>query len=335
MQEEEKKLLIREIFKSNNQTDSDNKYQRENKLLGREFLIDKIEKFDPKKERRVIAYISSLDISSAINIDDIAPLGGLLENIGKVNYLDLIIHSSGGDGNAAEKIVNIFRQFCKKEFRIIVPNIAKSAATIIALGSDEIVMGYTSELGPIDAQIPISVGGYLQRASAQSFIQKNKGILKDIQEAINNGTPYIGLLHQLSQSTMEPAFIEQCEKDIKFVQDLVKKWLPKYMLKKKYKEELNNGTFTQNELENKADSIAKKLTSTEEYPIHGKIIDADECEKLGLQVKKINVEDGYWKLIFELYLRADLFMKNFSRKDSMVSKIFMCKNQHLISYGVS
>ena len=40
------------------------------------------------------------------------------------------------------------------EFRVIVPDQAKSAATLIALGAKGIVMSNTSELGPIDPQVP-------------------------------------------------------------------------------------------------------------------------------------------------------------------------------------
>ena len=42
--------------------------------------------------------------------------------------------------------------------RVIVPDYAKSAGTLIALGADRIVMGETSELGPIDPQITLSDG---------------------------------------------------------------------------------------------------------------------------------------------------------------------------------
>lgn len=61
--------------------------------------------------------------------------------------LDLIIHSPGGDPQAAEQIVEYLRtQF--DSIRCFVPLQAKSAATMIALGCDEIFMGHHSELGP-------------------------------------------------------------------------------------------------------------------------------------------------------------------------------------------
>ena len=40
---------------------------------------------------------------------------------------------------------------------LVVPDIAKSAATVLALGADEIMLGPASDLGPVDPQM--SVGG--------------------------------------------------------------------------------------------------------------------------------------------------------------------------------
>ena len=79
----------------------------------------------------------------------------------KERELDLIIHSPGGAPNAAEQMLNYLRSRFDY-IRAIVPLQAKSAATMIALGCDEIVMGDHSELGPIDPQlrIPIPGGGY-------------------------------------------------------------------------------------------------------------------------------------------------------------------------------
>lgn len=64
------------------------------------------------------------------------------------------------------------------------PNRAKSAATIIALGADEIVMGYCSELGPIDAQVVVVVGGVPRYISAQSFIDSRVSLEDRFYEAV-------------------------------------------------------------------------------------------------------------------------------------------------------
>ena len=61
--------------------------------------------------------------------------------------LDLFLHSPGGDGEAAEQICAYLRtQF--KHVRAVVPTYAMSAATMMALSADEVLMGAHSQLGP-------------------------------------------------------------------------------------------------------------------------------------------------------------------------------------------
>ncbi len=69
--------------------------------------------------------------------------------------LDLILHSPGGTAEAAEAIVDYLRgRF--PTLRVVVPVAAMSAATMVAMAADEIVMGTHSQLGPIDPQITIA-----------------------------------------------------------------------------------------------------------------------------------------------------------------------------------
>lgn len=68
----------------------------------------------------------------------------------------LILHSGGGQIEPAYFISKTCKSLTKKKFVVVIPRRAKSAATLISLGADEIHMGLMSELGPIDPQI----GGY-------------------------------------------------------------------------------------------------------------------------------------------------------------------------------
>lgn len=92
--------------------------------------------------------------------------------------LDLLLNTSGGDIDAAEKLVIMCRARAKS-FRVIVPESAKSAGTMMACAADSIVMGFASELGPIDAQIyvPDSKGQPVLRA-AHSFLAGFEDIKK-------------------------------------------------------------------------------------------------------------------------------------------------------------
>jgi len=66
--------------------------------------------------------------------------------------IDVLIHSSGGDGLAAWKLMSVLRERFEK-VAVLVPFMAFSAATMFALGADEIVMHPHASLGPIDPQI--------------------------------------------------------------------------------------------------------------------------------------------------------------------------------------
>ncbi|HEY4126686.1 MAG TPA: ATP-dependent Clp protease proteolytic subunit [Gammaproteobacteria bacterium] len=68
----------------------------------------------------------------------------------------LIVQSRGGSIEHGYLISKTCKSLSKGKFVVAVPRQAKSAATLLALGADEIHMGLMSELGPIDPQI----GGY-------------------------------------------------------------------------------------------------------------------------------------------------------------------------------
>lgn len=66
--------------------------------------------------------------------------------------VDVLIHSTGGDPLAAWKLVSVLRERFDN-VATLVPFMAFSAATLFALGADEIVMGPHASLGPIDPQL--------------------------------------------------------------------------------------------------------------------------------------------------------------------------------------
>ena len=66
-------------------------------------------------------------------------------------YLDLIIHSPGGDYEATKRIINYLHE-TYKYIRVFIPHLAMSGATLIACAADEIYMGPYSSLGPTDPQ---------------------------------------------------------------------------------------------------------------------------------------------------------------------------------------
>lgn len=68
------------------------------------------------------------------------------------NGVDLFIHSNGGQGTVPWRIVSLIREYTKK-FAVLVPHHAFSAATLLAMGADEIIMHRMGVLGPIDPSV--------------------------------------------------------------------------------------------------------------------------------------------------------------------------------------
>ena len=84
--------------------------------------------------------------------DDVLALFELLEKIGRQDKIYLFIKSSGGNGQASLRLVNLLRQYCD-EVVAVIPLDCASAATMVALGANEIHMGPMAYLTPVDTSL--------------------------------------------------------------------------------------------------------------------------------------------------------------------------------------
>ncbi|MGH7238950.1 MAG: SDH family Clp fold serine proteinase, partial [Candidatus Saccharimonadales bacterium] len=107
------------------------------------------------RNSRVITYVTSDrpgPVGARVAPDVIPLFSNQLRKItpaGKVSKIDLFLYSAGGDTMVPWRLVSMIREHCE-QFSVLVPYKAHSAATMIALGADEIVMSDLSELSPID-----------------------------------------------------------------------------------------------------------------------------------------------------------------------------------------
>ncbi len=85
---------------------------------------------------------------------DIRPLAALLRTMGKQDEAGVVIQSLGGDADVAHHLSNLIREYVDR-LHVYVPTYAASAATLFALGADKLWMGPSSELSPIDPQVPV------------------------------------------------------------------------------------------------------------------------------------------------------------------------------------
>ena len=220
-----------------------------------------------------------------IMIHDVPLFEDLLRSVAQSTKGCLMLNSPGGDANAAEKLLMMCRQRFTQEFNVIVPDYAKSAATMMALGSDKIMMGYLAELGPIDPQLQTSVIPGGEVIPARSFIDGLDMIRKKVKEG---GDPVQMYLPMLSQ--IRPEVLAICQRAIDDARAFAEKWLKNFMLKKDPKQ---------------AEAVAEMLSTGAAYKSHGKVIDFNEAKDvLRLNVERIEEKSELWSEIWELYCRS-------------------------------
>ena len=91
--------------------------------------------------------------------------------------LHLLLTSPGGYGDPAIRLVRGMQARCR-ELTVLIPDRAKSAATLLALGAHWIVMGPMSDLGPIDPQFDDGTGGLV---AAKDIIAAYERALRDVE----------------------------------------------------------------------------------------------------------------------------------------------------------
>jgi len=146
---------------------------------------------EEKRGRPLITYVTSTRPSAVgqIAADSVPEIAEQLARLPtNADALDLAIISNGGDPTVAWRIVTMIRERVKT-FSVIVPQAAFSAATLVAMGADEIVMHPFGNLGPVDPQITTRRGqeqgafGSEDLAAFLTFAKRNVGITDQEQIA--------------------------------------------------------------------------------------------------------------------------------------------------------
>ena len=175
---------------------------------------------------------------------------------GYENDILLIIDSHGGSIEPAFKISKICNKYKKEKFIVAIPRRAKSAATLISMGANEIHMGDLSELGPIDSQINNlpALGVY--------------DALKTLAKVVSQYPKSVRLFAHFLESKMNLELLGWLTR----IPESASQYAQKLLL-------INNGKKngkTSNENEEEIKKIAKKFV--EGYKDHGFVIDSEEAK---------------------------------------------------------
>jgi len=169
-------------------------------------LYSKIEELRGKP---LIVYITSYRRNAGGQMgSDVIPF--FAKQINKIpkekTEIDLLVISKGGDPNVSWRIICMLRERFSK-ISVLLPFEAYSAATLLALGADEIVMHPFSNLGPVDPQI---VTIRQKEGSQQGNIEKFHFGAEDLSHYLDFLRSDVGIT---DQEQLERAF-ELISKDI-------------------------------------------------------------------------------------------------------------------------
>jgi ClpP class serine protease len=150
------------------------------KPTSRKGLIQAIER---ERKSRVLTYVLSDRRGSSAQVaeDAVRPMYDHLLNFGKQPKIDLFLFSIGGHLEVPWRIISMLREFTS-DLAVLLPYKAMSAATLISLGADEIVMGRKGELGPIDPQLTIQRGGGETAAQETMSVEDVMSYLRFVKE---------------------------------------------------------------------------------------------------------------------------------------------------------
>lgn len=227
-------------------------------------------------------------VPNSINYADKTGFSDLIEGL-EGDALDVLIHSPGGAANATEQIVGMLRDNFAS-VRFIVPHAAKSAATLMVLAGDVVLMDDRSELGPIDPQIGKPTFGGIVFVPAQAVLdglEIAKSLVEQEREKI---LPLLlPLLHQYDLS-----ILQVCREAIRLSKELAYRWLVSYMLR------------DLDDKEERARAIAEALSDRTRFLSHGRPIRIQEVIALGLKVEDLRETPRLRQKLWQLYCAIEI-----------------------------
>lgn len=240
--------------------------------------------------RNVIVYYSAFlqkfgaELQPYLQVSD-GDKNGLMATIHQLDRskgLDLFLHTPGGDAAATESFVQYLRQMFGTDIRAIVPQIAMSAGTMIALSCREIVMGTHSNLGPIDPQI----GGI----PAHGVIEEFKRATSEIQSAADPAERAAKIaVWQPIIAKYRPTLIGECQHAITWSTTMVAEWL-------------RTGMFADDPgADAKASNVVADLGSHDLTKTHARHIPLDRIRELGVRVTPLEADNDLQNAVLSVH----------------------------------
>ena len=207
---------------------------------------------------------------------DVASLYALLRNVGSIDRLSLFVKSDGGSGQASLRMVNLLRRYVK-HLTVLAPLECQSAATMLALGADKILMGPLAHLSAVDTSLthdlsPIDRDNDRVSVSNDELLRVIRLWSEQAKDSTTN--PYAALFPYV-----HPLVIGAVDRSSALSTRICEEILSYHM-----------------DDEERAREISNNLNSG--YPSHNYPITLREAKRIGLNVEPM--DDGVNALLFEL-----------------------------------
>ncbi|MDE0160497.1 MAG: hypothetical protein OXL98_02055 [Acidimicrobiaceae bacterium] len=225
-------------------------------------------------ENRPVPNVEAL----SVNLGDKQGFMEAVSNLSEKN-LDLIITSPGGSPEAAEAIMGYLRTRFE-HIRAVVPVAAMSAATMMALACDEILMGTHSQLGPIDPQFTIPTPEGPRSSPGQAILDQFELAKQECQDPRNIGA-WLPLLRSLM-----PGLIAQCLHSRQQAERFVARQLATHMLKDDPK---------------KAVEVAKWFANFSYFQSHNRAVTVADVEERELTVTRLESDQTLQDLVLSVH----------------------------------
>lgn len=241
---------------------------------GRDLILYVVDFLDPGRQKA----------PGALSIDSSDKLG-FIEVLRRLQgpAVDVLIESPGGSPEATEALVRLLRQKFT-DVRFIIPNVAKSAATMMAMSGDLLVLDGPSELGPIDPQFIFHREGNPFISPAHAILGQFEWATEDIKGHPENLPVWIPILNQYG-----PSLLVECDTAIELAQRLVTGWLETYMFK------------GEPDAKKKARRVAKYLSAYDKHLSHRRPIGMKELQDLGVKILDMGTDPGLRERIWDVY----------------------------------
>lgn len=182
--------------------------------------------------------------------------------------LDLLLHTPGGDVAATESLVDYLHQKFGTNVRAIVPQLALSGGTLMAMSCSKVVMARHSSLGPIDPQF----GAMPCHGIISEFRRASLDIAGDPAQKIP-GNPLMAHVWAPILAKYHPTVLQQAQHAIAWAEQMAEEWLRRNML---------DGDPEQDE---KIQNIKRAFGHPDDTRAHNRHISAQRAAEAGLEVE--------------------------------------------------